>query len=76
MRCIRINPADNVAVALADLRAGENACGVVLATDVPAGHKFTLAALESGDDVIKYGFPLGHVIRDVAAGCHIPDNVA
>lgn len=71
MRCIRINPADNVAVALSDLRAGESACGVVLATDVPAGHKFTLTALESGDDVIKYGFPIGHVTRDVAVGCHI-----
>ena len=75
MRWIRINPADNVAVALSDLHSGENACGVVLATDVPAGHKFTLTALSCGDDVIKYGFPIGHVSADVGIGCHIDHNI-
>ena len=74
MRCIRINPADNVAVALTDLVTGENACGVKLATDVPAGHKFTLVSLAKGENVVKYGFPIGHVTSDVSAGCHIDHN--
>ncbi|MBQ0043466.1 MAG: altronate dehydratase [Bacteroidales bacterium] len=70
---IRINPADNVAVALKDLHAGEhasfNGAEVVLAQDIPAGHKFTLTPLGEGDDVVKYGFPIGHVTRPAGKGC-------
>ena len=68
MRYIRIHPDDNVAVALADLRAGEEAGGVVLQNDVPRGHKFALRALPAGENVVKYGFPIGHVTRDAGAG--------
>lgn len=68
MRSLKINPADNVAVALADLKAGERVGDVVLLTDVPRGHKAALTALAPGDDVIKYGYPIGHVTRAVAAG--------
>jgi len=67
-RYIRINPADNVAVALQDLHAGETIAEVVLREDIPAGHKATLCDLSEGQDVIKYGFPIGHVTRDAAAG--------
>ena len=65
---IRINPADNVAVALADLKAGTEAFGITLCEDIPRGHKFTLAPLRAGADIIKYGFPTGHVTRDCGAG--------
>ena len=68
MRYLKINPADNVAVALTDLKAGERVGDVVLRTDVPRGHKAALAALAPGDDVVKYGFPIGHVTRAVEAG--------
>ena len=68
MRYIKINPADNVAVALQDLSKGEVVEGVTLATDIPRGHKVVLQALQAGDNVIKYGFPIGHVTRDAAAG--------
>ena len=61
---IKINPADNVAVALSDLKAGTQALGVTLCEDIPRGHKFTLKALKAGDDIIKYGFPTGHVTVD------------
>ena len=68
MKYIKINPADNVAVALQDLSQGEVVEGVTLATDIPRGHKVVLQALQAGDNVIKYGFPIGHVTRDAAAG--------
>ena len=74
MRYIKINAADNVAVALTDLKAGESAYGIELATDVPAGHKFTLCPLSEGQDVIKYGFPIGHLTTSVPAGTHIDHN--
>ncbi|MBP5666521.1 MAG: UxaA family hydrolase, partial [Salinivirgaceae bacterium] len=73
---IRINQADNVAVALAPLKAGTpiDIDGVVLRDDIPAGHKFALCNLSQGDNVVKYGFPIGHVTRAVNAGCHIDHN--
>ena len=71
MKYIKINPSDNVAVALTDLRAGEAVCGVVLRTDIPRGHKVVLQDLAAGDNVIKYGYPIGHVTCAAAAGTMI-----
>ncbi|MBP5721019.1 MAG: UxaA family hydrolase, partial [Bacteroidales bacterium] len=68
MKYIKINPDDNVAVALQDLQKGEVVEGVTLKCDVPRGHKVVLRSLAAGDDVVKYGFPIGHVTRDAAAG--------
>jgi altronate hydrolase len=68
MKYIKINPDDNVAVALQDLAKGESVEGVTLSTDVPRGHKVLLKDLSAGENVIKYGFPIGHVTRDAAAG--------
>ena len=68
MKYIKINPADNVAVALQDLAKGEVVEGVTLQMDIPRGHKIVLFGLKAGDNVIKYGFPIGHVTRDAEAG--------
>ena len=68
MKYIKINPDDNVAVALQDLSKGETVEGVVLNMDVPRGHKIVLKDLAEGDNVIKYGFPIGHVTRAANAG--------
>ena len=68
MKYIKINPDDNVAVALQDLFKGESVEGVVLQMDVPRGHKIVLKDLSEGENVIKYGFPIGHVTRPAAAG--------
>ena len=68
MDYIKINPSDNVAVVLKDLVKGEAVEGVTLSTDVPRGHKVLLRDLKAGENVIKYGFPIGHVTRDATAG--------
>ena len=68
MDYIKINPADNVAVALTDLSAGSTVEGITLSTAVPRGHKVLLQDLQAGENVIKYGFPIGHVTRAAAAG--------
>ncbi len=68
MKYIKINPDDNVAVALQDLPKGESVEGVVLQMDVPRGHKIVLKDLAEGENVIKYGFPIGHVTSPAAAG--------
>ena len=67
MRFIKIHPSDNVAVALEDLKAGENA-GVVLREDIGRGHKFALRAVAAGEDIIKYGMPIGTAGTDIAPG--------
>ncbi len=68
MNYIKINPADNVAVALQDLSKGTVVEGVTLSMDIPRGHKIVLHDLKAGENVVKYGFPIGHVTRDAAAG--------
>ena len=68
MKYIKINPSDNVAVALQDLVKGEVVEGVTLSMDIPRGHKIVLKDLKAGENVIKYGFPIGHVTRDAAGG--------
>ena len=68
MDYIKINPDDNVAVALTDLPAGSTVEGITLSTAVPRGHKVLLVDLKEGENVVKYGFPIGHVTRDAAAG--------
>ena len=61
---LKINPADNVAVAINPLAAGTtvNVDGdeITLVSDIPAGHKFALRDIADGENVIKYGFPIGH----------------
>ena len=74
-RFVKINSDDNVAVALTDLKAGEKAevdgKAVVLKEDITMGHKFALKDLVEGENVIKYGFPIGHTISAVEEGTHI-----
>ena len=76
---IKINPADNVAVAINDVEAGYNCNidGVSLTTlsRIPAGHKVALKDLSEGEDVVKYGFPIGHLLQDVPQGGLIDHSV-
>lgn len=83
-QAIKINSVDNVAVALSDLTAGSvvdvDGQQVTLRTEVPAGHKFALQDIAEGENVIKYGFPIGHTIQAVSKGAwldhrHIKSNL-
>lgn len=69
---LKINPADNVVVAIQPLAAGTtiNVDGqeITLKTDVPAGHKCALKDFAEGENIIKYGFPIGHARHAVAQG--------
>ncbi len=74
-KLIRLNPSDNAAVALFDLKAGkeplEDGTVIELTEDIPMGHKVALKDFKSGEDIIKYGFPIGHAVTDIKAGEHI-----
>ena len=69
---IKINVADNVAVAIHDVEAGGSfeVDGVQINTlsAIPAGHKVALRDMAESEDVIKYGFPIGHLLKAVPQG--------
>ncbi len=65
---IHIHPSDNVAVALRPIPAGTVFAGVRALADIPQGHKMALCAMESGAQVVKYGFSIGHATASIAAG--------
>lgn len=75
---IKINPADNVVVCLRPFQKGEviNVDGqsIELLQDVPAGHKVLLTDVQTGGDIIKYGYPIGHVESYVPKGTWINEQ--
>ena len=40
------------------------------------GHKYALRDIKKGENIIKYGFPIGHATADIAAGEQVgPGNL-
>lgn len=35
------------------------------------GHKYALCEIKSGENIIKYGFPIGHATKDIQKGEHV-----
>ena len=70
-KSIIINPLDNVAVALCDLKKGETHEGVTLSEDIVKGHKFTLRDIKKGENIIKYGNPIACATADIPKGAHV-----
>ena len=75
---LKINPADNVAVAIVTLPAGEkltvDGTEITLSEEVPAGHKFALKDFAEGENVIKYGYPIGHARTTKKQGDWMNEN--
>jgi altronate dehydratase len=76
-----ISAADNVATALEALDAGRavrlGEITMTIAEAIPRGHKVALRAIRAGEQVIKYGSPIGTATSDIAAGTHVhTHNVA
>lgn len=68
---IHIHPGDNVAVALKPIPAGTVFEGIAAGEDIPQGHKMALQALKPGDQVMKYGFAIGHATQPIAPGAWV-----
>lgn len=75
---LKINPADSVVVCLRAMKAGETVSDgdkeVKLLQDTPAGHKVLLTDKKEGEDIIKYGYPIGHATKDLEAGEWVNEN--
>ena len=75
-RFLKINAADNVVIALADdLHKGEtidvDGVKITLKEDIVRGHKLALRDIAAGENVIKYGYPIGHATEAIPQGAWI-----
>jgi altronate hydrolase len=71
-RYLKIHPADNVYVALTDLKAGEQVTvegnNLTLVNDIPAKHKFLDRPLAPEEEVIMYGTVVGKALSSIPKG--------
>jgi altronate hydrolase len=71
-RVLRLDPRDNVLVALTDLRKDERINFLekdyVLLSDVPAKHKLVTEDLAAGDEIIMYGVLVGRALEALRRG--------
>ena len=69
---VKINQNDNVAVALRPIAKGETLqvgnTEVTTLEEIPQGHKFALKPIQKGEDVVKYGFRIGHAKENIEKG--------
>lgn len=71
----QITPRDNVAVAVQAVAKGTELTvhgqKIIALQDIPAGHKIAVTAIAKGQDVVKYGFPIGTAKEDIAPGAWV-----
>jgi altronate hydrolase len=72
MACVRIHARDNVAVALRDIAPGEpvSCSGITVQSldAIPRLHKIALVAIDMGDAIVKYGYPIAHAAESIRPG--------
>lgn len=74
-----MNPKDNVAVCLRELKSGEelriehghNKIHLKTLDPIPLGHKVSLMAIKKGSPIIKYGEIIGKAKEDILMGQHV-----
>ncbi len=75
---IKINPKDTVVVGLRPYHKGEtfivDGKAITVMQDTPAGHKILIEDTPKGENVIKYGYPIGHAATDLKAGQWVNEN--
>lgn len=78
-KAIKINDNDNVIIALEQLHQGDKIISELLVDqhqitalqDIPAGHKIAIKPIAQGENIIKYGFPIGHATQAIQVGEHV-----
>ena len=72
-RVLRLNPSDNVALALAEVSPGTRLTegSTTSRTTIRPGHKIALSAIAAGETIRKYGQVIGVATTDIAPGDHV-----
>ena len=70
---IRLNPGDNVVIALAPLEAGQEIFEerITCQEGIPENHKVATQRIARGEPVLKYGQIIGIASRDISTGEHV-----
>lgn len=72
---VRLDPRDNVAVATEPLKRGDSVgmggLDLIVANDIPAGHKMAVGGAQVGESIVKYGQPIGMVTKKISVGDHV-----
>ena len=75
-KAILLHVHDNVATVLIDLKKGESvnasldhvSIDVELIEDIQILHKYALKVISKGEEVLKYGLPIGKALADIRPG--------
>lgn len=74
-KVIKINSSDNVIIALENLDKDDvvmvDGDVITVQQDTPSGHKLAISNIVAQQNVIKYGFPIGHAVSDIQVGQHV-----
>lgn len=78
-KVVVLNERDNVATCLIDLKAAdvvdvavsESRQQITLAGDISFGHKFAVAAIAAGEEILKYGEVIGVASTAIAVGEYV-----
>jgi len=70
---LTLHPRDNIAVALADISAGDvdSGTGLKALQSIKQGHKIAISAISAGQNVLRYGQTIGQATTDIARGEHV-----
>ena len=72
---IKINECDNVIIALRDYKKDEvidlEDEKITLLEDINRGHKIAIKNINKGENVVKYGLPIGYALEDIKVGSWI-----
>lgn len=75
---IKINPIDSVVVCLNPIKNGDvirvDNKEITVRQDTPSGHKILIEDKSEGEDIIKYGYPIGKATKDLKAGEWVNEN--
>ena len=75
---LKINPADSVVVCLEPKKKGEvieiDGQAITVNQDTPAGHKVLIKDVAEGENILKYGYPIGHAMQAMKAGDWVNEN--
>jgi altronate hydrolase len=69
---IKINECDNVIIALRDYKKDEvidlEDAKITLLEDINRGHKIAIKNINKGENIVKYGLPIGYALEDIKIG--------
>jgi altronate hydrolase len=70
---VRLNPSDNVIVARAPLESGVRLEEeeITVLESIPSGHKIASSTIEVGQEIRKYGLPIGRATQNILPGQHV-----